>query len=107
VVSLARELHAAAERHAAEHDVYHQGHTQARLCAEHLRRLAPLAKEYGASDRGGEDVAASPSADAPRQAGSRLIAGDEASGMLLLYDLRDLYVAVQRAQTPIPLRAAR
>lgn len=50
--------------------------------ADHLRRLAPLAKEYGASDR----------------AGSRLPIDTKASGLLLLHDLRDLYVAAQRAE---------
>ena len=43
---LAAELRAAAERHRAEHDVYHQCHTFALAADKRLQRLEPLAQRF-------------------------------------------------------------
>ena len=94
----ARQLRAVAERHAAEHDLYHMGHTLARQCAEHLERLASFADRYGASGRGGE-VAESPGLlETVRRKSGELLGRSEASGLLLLKDLRSLYVAAQEVE---------
>ncbi|MEU4393130.1 hypothetical protein [Kribbella sp. NPDC023855] len=94
---LGRRLRIIGERHAVEHDLYHLGHTLARQCAEHLDLLAPLARKYGA-----EPVDAS--ADSPgllekaRHKGAELLGRTESAGLLLLDDLRDLYLCAQQAE---------
>lgn len=96
--SLARELRATGERHAAEHDLYHMSHTLARMAADHVHQLAPLAEEYGASVPS-PDAGESPGLlETLRRAGSRLTGRVEASGLLLLDDLRDLFLAAQHAE---------
>ena len=95
---LAKELRAIGERHAVEHDLYHLGHTLARQCAEHLERLAPFAERYGAP-AGDDAVAESPSLlETLRHKSSELLGRSELSGMLLLRDLRNLYLTAQEAE---------
>jgi hypothetical protein len=73
-------------------------HTLARRCANHLEQLAPLAKVYGAAS-GDPHATESPGLMATlRQAGVRLTGGGEASGLVLLHDLRDLYLCAQHAE---------
>jgi hypothetical protein len=94
--ALARELRATGERHAAEHDLYHLSHTLARMAADHVQQLTPLATEYGADT---PEIAESPGLlETLRRAGGRLTSHVEASGLLLLHDLRDLYLAAQHAE---------
>jgi len=45
--TLAKQLRKAAERHAADHDVCHLGHAQARACAQRIEELIPHAERYG------------------------------------------------------------
>jgi hypothetical protein len=94
---LAKELSTIGERHAVEHDLYHLGHTLARQCADHLERLAPFAERYGAKPR--DDVADSPGLlEALRHKSSELLGRSEMSGLLLLRDLRNLYLSAQEAE---------
>ncbi len=94
---LAKELRTIGERHAVEHDLYHLGHTLARQCADHLERLAPFAERYGAS--AAEAPAESPSAlETLRRKSAELLGRSELSGMLLLRDLRNLYLSAQEAE---------
>ncbi|MFB4315305.1 hypothetical protein [Actinomadura sp. 21ATH] len=96
---LAAELRRLAERHAAEHDVYHLGLTLAEQCGEHVERLAPFAGRYGAAERDTADTAGPPGLlDAFRRATARLAGRSEDEGVLLLRDLRDLYLAAQEAE---------
>src|SRR5213078_3360927 len=97
------------ERHAVEHDLYHLSHTLARQCADHLQQLLPAAHRYGASVDPG-DLTGSPGLLATvRQKGAELLGRSEASGLLLLRDLRHLYLAAQDAEIAwvILLQAAR
>jgi hypothetical protein len=95
---LARALRRVGERHAVEHDLYHLGRTLARKCAEHVEKLAPFAERYGAPP-GDADVAESPGlVEALRHKGAELLGRSEASGMLLLRDLRNLYLTAQEAE---------
>jgi hypothetical protein len=87
---LARELRAVGERHAAEHDLYHLSHTLAKQCAEHIERLSPFAERYGASSGDG-GVAESPKS-------AELLGRSESAGLLLLRDLRNLYLTAQAAE---------
>jgi|1186.fasta_scaffold168020_2 hypothetical protein len=93
-----KRLRAVGERHAAEHDLYHLGHTLARQCDEHLRRLAPFADRYGASG-GGRSVAESTGVvETVRRRSGDLLGRSKASGLLLLKDLRALYLSAQAAE---------
>ena len=86
------------ERHAVEHDVYHLGHTLAKQCADHLERLAPFAERYGASPAA-DRVDESPGLlETLRHKSSELLGRSETSGLLLLRDLRNLYLTAQEAE---------
>jgi len=94
---LARRLRTVGERHAAEQDVYHLGHTLAKQSAEHVRRLDPFAERYGA--RTGEIDAESPGLlESVRHKGAELLGRSTLSGSLLLHDLRELYLAAQETE---------
>ena len=95
---LAKELRAVGERHAVEHDLYHLGHTLAKQCAAHLEQLQPFAERYGASTPG-KRVAESPRlVETLRRKSAGLLGRSEMSGMLLLRDLRNLYLTAQEAE---------
>jgi hypothetical protein len=95
---VARELRKVGERHAVEHDLYHLSHTLARQCEAHLELLRPFASRYGADDAP-PDVAETPTVlERLRHKTSELLGRSEATGMLLLRDLRDLYLQAQEAE---------
>lgn len=95
---LAKELRTIGERHAVEHDLYHLGHALARQCADHLERLTPFVERYGARARD-EGVAESPSLlETLRHKSAELLGRSELSGVLLLRDLRNLYLTAQEAE---------
>lgn len=98
VSELASDLHTLAERHAADHDVYHVARALARRCADQLALFAPLAERYGVPARGA-DAADSPSLLATlRERSAALLGRSELSGLLLLRDLRNVYLAAQEAE---------
>jgi hypothetical protein len=95
---LAGELRKVGERHAVEHDLYHLGHTLASQCEEHLERLEPFAERYGAPpapDGSGETPAL---LETVRRKSAELLGRSELTGMLLLRDLRNLYLTAQEAE---------
>jgi hypothetical protein len=95
---LAKELRTIGERHAVEHDLYHLGHTLARQCGDHLERLAPFAERYGTPPRE-EGGAESPGLlETLRHKSAELLGRTELSGVLLLRDLRNLYLSAQEAE---------
>lgn len=106
---LAKQLRSVGERHAVEADLYHLGHTLARRCAAHLRELAPFAERYGASPAP-DRVDESPGVlETVRHKTGELLGRTELSGLLLLRDLRHLYLASQNAEIAwvILIQAAR
>jgi hypothetical protein len=95
---LAKELRVVGERHAVEHDLYHLGHTLAKQCADHLARLTPFAERYGASSAD-DRVDESPRLlETLRHKSTELLGRSEMSGLLLLRDLRNLYLTAQEAE---------
>jgi hypothetical protein len=95
---LAKRLRVTGERHASESDLYHLGHTLARQCAEHLRALAPFAQRYGAKPAP-DDLDASPGLlETLRRKSGEVVGRSEAAGLMLMADLRDLYLAAQHAE---------
>jgi hypothetical protein len=96
--ALAKRLRVTGERHASESDLYHLGHTLARRSAQHLQALAPFAQRYGAKPAA-EDLDESPGLlEAVRRKGAEVIGRSEVAGLLLMSDLRDLYLAAQHAE---------
>ena len=95
---LAKRLRVTGERHASESDLYHLGHTLARKCAEHLKALAPFAERYGAKPAP-DDLDASPGLlETVRRKSGQVVGRSEAAGLLLMADLRELYLAAQHAE---------
>jgi hypothetical protein len=109
--ALAERLRVVGERHAAEHDLFHLGHTLAQQCAAHLGALQPFAERYGAaSTAGAAGAATSPGVmETLRRKASELLGHSESTGLLLLTDLRENYLTAQRAEIGwiILLQAAR
>jgi hypothetical protein len=86
------------ERHKSDHDVYHLTRTLARWSQAHLAALEPLAERYG-GDVDGDEIereSGGPLAAAREQGAERLGRRPE-PGLLLLRDLRDLYLRATRA----------
>jgi len=96
--ALARQLNRAADRHAADPDIYHMSHTLAHRCDEHLRRLAPFAERYGAPAPSDDVDGSHAVAAAVRTAHTKPLKNSPVSGAVLLKDLRRLYAAAQDAE---------
>jgi hypothetical protein len=95
---LAKRLRITGERHAVEHDLYHVGHTLARRSGEHLDQLAAIASSYGVKPHRG-DVAESPGLlETARHKAAAVLGRSEVTGLLLLRDLRELYICAQEAE---------
>lgn len=94
------ELTTIAERHAADSDVYHVAKTLASRCASQLELLLPHADRYGAPGR----TITEPTAQGPdvleraRRLASEMLGKHELTGMLLLEDLRALYLTAHGAE---------
>jgi hypothetical protein len=93
---LADELRKVADRHAAEHDVYHVCHTLAKLCDAIGHRLEPVAERYG-RDLPDEEPGGAWTRILATMRGSTgaIAARSSKSGLILLRDLRELYLAAQ------------
>jgi hypothetical protein len=92
---LADELRALGERHAADHDVFHQCHTFAKQCERHAAALEPLAARYGEDvDDEGPGFWSGLLESARRTASASLGRVPE-SGLLLLRDLRTLFLRAE------------
>jgi hypothetical protein len=94
---LASELLKVADRHAVDHEIHHTAHRLALGCAALTERLRPFGDRY-------ETEIEPADADSPgllermRQRSSELLGRTPPSGMLLLRDLRELWLAAQAAE---------
>jgi len=87
-------LEEVAVRHAEEADIHHMGRTLARGCTEHLAALQSAASRYGA-------MAADPSPsviDSADRSVASVVVDAEVSGLALLADLRQTYLAAHEAE---------
>jgi hypothetical protein len=93
---LAEDLRAIGARHAADHDVYHQCHAFASSCEERARRLAPHAERYGQDldDDAGPDLWGG-LLERARHKGSELLGRTPSASVLLLRDLRTIFLAYE------------
>ena len=94
--ALADELRKVADRHAVEHDVYHTCHTLALKADEAAETLAPFAGRYGEPVRDGSRSEVWQSLlERVRRAGSEVAGRSTLPAVLLLRDLRDVYLGAQ------------
>jgi hypothetical protein len=93
---LADDYRTLGERHAADHDVYHQCHAFARAAEERAAKIAPHAQRLGASVDA-DDAAElwSGMLERARRASSALLGRQPRTGALLLRDLRRLLLAAE------------
>lgn len=96
--SLERHLLTVAERHRTEHEVYHVALDVARWSREHAARLAEAGKAHGLDlSVPDEPAAAGAAASGPlaalREKTAELMGRRPEPGLLLLHDLRELYLA--------------
>lgn len=95
---LAEQLQAVGEKHASEADIYHLSHTLANQCAEQLAHLAPAAERYGAPVTP-DDVDHPPGpVRTLRRKASQAVRGSKVTGLMLINDLRGLYLDAQDAE---------
>ncbi len=88
---LAHQLLAVAERHKADHEVFHVGHDLATWSQDHVRRLAPFGDRYGV--RLDPEPAGEPALlERLSEAVSNRLGRRSAPALLLLRDLRSLFV---------------
>jgi hypothetical protein len=93
--ALADDLAAAAERHAAEHEIHHVALDLAAWSAEHCSVLRSTAKRYDLDlsvRAAGTGQHAEGLLTTVRERASRLLGGRPEPGILLLRDLRDLHL---------------
>lgn len=93
---LAEEYRTLGERHAADHDVYHQCESFAAAAEQRAQKLAPHAERLGATvDRDDGADLWSGMLERARRASSALLGRAPQSSLLLLRDLRQLLLAAE------------
>jgi hypothetical protein len=95
---LAAEYRAVADRHAAEHDIYYLGHTLATQCDEHAETVRTIGQSFG------KDLSPPTWPEAlhnvmaiVRRKSSEVTGRRPEAGLLLLRDLRQLYLMAEEA----------
>ncbi|NUT71360.1 hypothetical protein [Pseudarthrobacter sp. C4D7] len=88
---LAHHLLVVSERHKVDHEIYHLARDLARWSQQHVRDIAHIAKNYG------QNLDPEPRSEAGlmetiREKGSGMVGRRPETGMLLLRDLRELYL---------------
>lgn len=96
--SLARHLHRFADKHAADQDLYHIGIALAHESETLLLALAPFAEQYRTAAPDIEAGVAPGVVEQLRRAGANALARSEATGMLLMHDLRSLALTAHDAE---------
>jgi hypothetical protein len=88
---LADEFAKVGDRHRVEHDVFHLSRTFEQMCRRHVEKLAPFAERYG-TDSADSNGAGEGVLSGLRRKASELLGRQPPAGILLLRDLRGLYV---------------
>lgn len=88
---LAKYLLQVSERHKVDHEIFHLGQDLAAWSQLHVREITDIAKDYG------QDLDPEPSSESSllaklREKGSQAIGREGEGGLLLLRDLREVYV---------------
>ncbi|WP_329201777.1 MULTISPECIES: hypothetical protein [unclassified Streptomyces] len=90
---LAEELLAVAERHRAEHEIYHVATDLARWSSEHVQGLADTGRHYDMDLSQAPDPAHSGLLSTLREKTAEALGRRPEPGLLLLRDLRELHLA--------------
>jgi hypothetical protein len=93
-LDLAERYRAIGGRHPSDHDVYHQTRTFAKQCVDHANKLQPIAGRYG-DELEPEEEPKEGLVDTLRAKTGALLGRRPESGLLLLRDLRELYLDAQ------------
>jgi hypothetical protein len=88
---LAHELLQVSERHKVDHGIYHLGRDLARWSQQHVREIARIGKDYG-QDLDPEPRDEAGLAERLREKGSELLGRRSGVALLLLRDLREIYM---------------
>lgn len=88
---LARELLKVSERHEVDHEIFHLGQDLAKWSQQHVREIAEIAKNYG-QDLNPESGTRHGPLGAIAEKGSELIGRMSTPALLLLRDLREVYI---------------
>jgi hypothetical protein len=97
-LELSDDCQAMAERHETDREVYDLCHRVARQSAEHAERVRPLADRYGEHIEEADDEGPDPwrvELDSMRHRVSELLHRRPASPMVVLHDLRRLFLAAE------------
>ncbi|HEX3613643.1 MAG TPA: hypothetical protein VHU88_18285 [Sporichthyaceae bacterium] len=95
-VELESELHRVAQRHHAEHEIVHVAAILARWSLHNRQDLAPAAERYGKELTQHQDpVGPSPAVEVLREKSAEVPGRGKEGGLLLLRDLRQLYLQAQ------------
>lgn len=95
-LGLADDYRTLGERHAADHDVYHQCATFAKQAEEHAKLLQPAVERYGEQVDGDDGGGFwSGLLEAARHTTSEAAGRSPTTGLLLLRDLRALFLAAE------------
>ncbi len=93
---LEQDLLAAAARHRTDHEFHHVALDVARWSHEHAARLADAGRDHRLDLSGPRDTPPSGAPAALREKVSQVLGRRPETGLLLLYDLRDLHLAAAR-----------
>jgi hypothetical protein len=88
---LAQQLFHVSERHKVDHEIYHLGRDLAKWSQQHVREIAAIASQYG-QDLDPEPRSENTLMEKVREKGSQLVGRDAEAGLLLLRDLREVYI---------------
>ena len=88
---LAHHLLTISERHKVDHEIYHLARDLARWSQQHVRDIAAMGKNYGL-DLDPEPRGEMGLMESIREKGSEMVGRRPETGMLLLRDLRELYL---------------
>ncbi|MGN6440808.1 MAG: hypothetical protein ACTHL6_02780 [Arthrobacter sp.] len=88
---LAHHLLTISERHKVDHEIYHLARDLARWSQQHVRDIAAMGKNYGL-DLDPEPRGEMGLMETIREKGSEMVGRRPETGMLLLCDLRELYL---------------
>jgi len=97
-MELAKQLVALADKHLSDSDVYHMSLARAHACAEHVWRLRPFIERYDAHAVDVEDATTPGFLETLRKGAATAIGHAPISGVVLVKDLRDVYVVAHGAE---------
>ncbi|WP_411148096.1 hypothetical protein [Streptomyces sp. A30] len=94
--TLERDLLTAAARHRTDHEIHHVATELSRWSREHATRLADMGRHYDLDLPGPQSDASPGALTALKEKAAEALGRRPETGLLLLYDLRELHLAATR-----------